>query len=93
MPLSDSRIRNAKAKDHPYKLTDAKGLYVEVRPSGAKLWRYRYRIDRKENLYAIGEYVKAPDIESELHAEDRKAVGQIHPRGSPPGTHKAARAR
>ena len=33
----------------PYKLTDAKGLYVEVRPSGSKLWRYRYRIDGKEN--------------------------------------------
>ncbi|WP_246637254.1 Arm DNA-binding domain-containing protein [Burkholderia catarinensis] len=25
-------------------------------PSGSRLWRYRYRIAGKENLFAIGEY-------------------------------------
>lgn len=40
----------------PYKLTDAGGLYLQVQPSGAKLWRYRYRIAGKENVFAIGEY-------------------------------------
>lgn len=44
--LTDTRIRNAKkAEGKPYKLTDAKGLYLEIKPTGAKLWRYRYRID------------------------------------------------
>ena len=48
--LTDTRIRNAKkAEGKPYKLTDANGLYLEVKPTGAKLWRYRYRIDGKEN--------------------------------------------
>lgn len=42
--------------DSPYKLTDAGGLYLQVQPSGAKLWRYRYRIAGKENVFAIGEY-------------------------------------
>jgi integrase len=56
MALTDTQIRNAKAKTKPYKLTDAKGLYLEVRPTGAKLWRYRYRIEGKENVFAIGEY-------------------------------------
>jgi integrase len=31
-------------------------LYLEVRPSGSKLWRYRYRIANKENVFALGEY-------------------------------------
>jgi len=56
VPLTDVKIRQAKAGDKPTKLTDANGLYLEVRPSGSKLWRYRYRIAGKENLFAIGEY-------------------------------------
>lgn len=37
------------------KLADTAGLYLEVKPIGSKLWRYRYRIDGRENLFAIGE--------------------------------------
>src|SRR5262245_7747930 len=83
MPLSDTRIRNAKVKDEPYKITDAKGLYLEVRPSGAKLWRYRYKLKddttgkAKEYLYALGEYVKAPEVESPEQADERKKAGQF----------------
>lgn len=54
--LTDAKIRNAKPADKPVKLTDAGGLYLEVRPTGAKLWRYRYRIAGRENVYAVGEY-------------------------------------
>jgi hypothetical protein len=53
--LNDTRIRNATRKAKPYKLADEKGLYIEIRPTGTKLWRYRYRIDGKENVYAMGE--------------------------------------
>ena len=56
MALNNTRIRNTKKGARPYRLTDGKGLYVEIRPSGAKLWRYRYRINGRENVYAIGEY-------------------------------------
>ena len=56
MPLTDTKIRNTKPNRKPIKLTDGNGLYLEVRPSGTKLWRYRYRIDGKENVYAIGVY-------------------------------------
>jgi len=55
MALTDSKIRTAKPSDKNYKLTDAAGLYLEVRTTGTKLWRYRYRIAGKENLFAIGE--------------------------------------
>lgn len=56
MSLTDTKIRQTKAVDKPVKLVDGNGLYLEVKPSGAKLWRYRYRIEGKENLYALGEY-------------------------------------
>ena len=55
--LTDGKIRNEK---EPAKLTDAGGLYLEVMPSGSKLWRYRYRIAKKENVFALGVYAKEP---------------------------------
>src|SRR5690606_12400770 len=39
--------------------TDGGGLHLEVKPNGSKLWRYRYRLDGKENTFAIGAY---PDV-------------------------------
>jgi integrase len=56
MPLTDTQIRNAKPTGRPQKLTDGGGLYLEIRPAGSKLWRYRYRIAGKENVFALGEY-------------------------------------
>ena len=56
MPLTDAKIRNTKPVDKPLKLTDGGGLYLEVRPTGTRLWRLRYRIDGKENVFAIGGY-------------------------------------
>jgi hypothetical protein len=41
LALIDSKIKRATKQDKPFKLTDGKGLYVEVQPTGAKLWRYR----------------------------------------------------
>ena len=56
MPLTDLKIRSTKPGDKPIKLPDGHGLYLEVRPTGSKLWRYRYKIAGKENTFAIGEY-------------------------------------
>lgn len=75
--LTDTRIRNAKVATKPYKLTDGAGLYIEVRLTGAKLWRYRYRIAGKENVFALGEYAKAPEIEIRKEAETRRAGGRF----------------
>ncbi|UEP46936.1 Arm DNA-binding domain-containing protein [Burkholderia ambifaria] len=56
VPRTDVKIRQAKAGNKPTKITDGNGLYLEVRPSDSMLWRYRYRIAGKENLFAIDEY-------------------------------------
>lgn len=54
--LTDLKIRSAKVEHRAYKISDSHGLYLEVRPTGAKLWRYRYKLNGRENTFAIGEY-------------------------------------
>lgn len=81
MPLTDTRIRSLRAPESVGKHTDSRGLYLEVRPSGKRLWRYRYRIGGKENVYAIGEYPEVKLGEArDLRDDARKLVKQgIHP--------------
>lgn len=56
MPLTETRLRNLKAKSKSYKLADQRGLYIEVTPTGGKLWRFRYRVGKIEKKLAIGPY-------------------------------------
>jgi integrase len=70
--LIDTAIRNAKTTDKPIKLNDGKGLYLEVRPNGSKLWRYRYKINDKENLFAVGDYCQPPAGETDEEAKTRR---------------------
>lgn len=77
MPLTDSQIRNTKPGQKPIKLTDGGGLYLEVRPTGAKLWRYRYRIAGKENVFAAGEYAQVPSGETKEQTLARRNAGML----------------
>jgi integrase len=56
MPLSDTTIWALKVEHRPYKAYDRDGLFLLVNPNGSKLWRWRYRFDRREKLMALGEY-------------------------------------
>lgn len=74
--LTDTQCRTAKPKDKPYKLTDGKGLYLEIKPNGVKAWRYRFELhdgdSKKESVFAIGEYAIAPKGESQEEAQTRR---------------------
>ena len=74
MPLTDVKIRQAKATDKVLKLTDGNGLYLEVKPNGSKLWRYRYKIDGKENLYAVGEYPAVTLLDARKAREEAREL-------------------
>lgn len=56
MSLSDLEIRKAKPAAKPYKLFDGEGLYVEVRPTGSKLWRLKYYFEGTEKTISFGKY-------------------------------------
>jgi len=60
MVLTETKISKAKPTAKPYRLTDGRGLYLEVRPHGGKLWRWKYRFDAKEKLMALGIYPDVP---------------------------------
>ena len=54
--LSDTAIRNTKPQDKAFKLSDEKGLYLLVMPTGGKLWRFDYRFAGKRKTLALGSY-------------------------------------
>jgi len=56
MALSDLTIKTAKQGTKPIRLSDSGGLYLEVAPSGGKLWRLKYRFGGKEKRLALGKY-------------------------------------
>ncbi len=62
MALSDTRIRALKPKTwrNAYEVADDGGLFVEVMPGGAKVWRYRYRLNGKREKVTIGPYPAIP---------------------------------
>ncbi|WP_313315215.1 tyrosine-type recombinase/integrase [Stutzerimonas nitrititolerans] len=81
MPLTDIKIRQAKPGVAAIKLTDSGGLYLEVRPNGSKLWRYRYRIAGKENVFALGAYpqVTLADARAERDVAREHVKAGRHP--------------
>ena len=54
--LSDTKIKSLKPKDKMYRVLDAERLYIEVRPSGKKIWRFKYALNGKEGTISFGEY-------------------------------------
>jgi integrase len=61
-PLTDPALRNAKAKDKPYKLSDGGGLFLLVKSvdkETVKYWRMDYRFNGKRFTLAFGKY---PDV-------------------------------
>ena len=70
--LTDTKIKQAKVTDKPYKIYDSGGLYIEVAPTGSKRWRWRYRWNVKEKLLSFGIY---PEVPLKL-ARDRRAAAK-----------------
>lgn len=77
MALTDTKIKNAKPREKVYRLADGNGLCLEVRPAGSKCWRYRYRVDGKEKMLALGQYPMVGLADArERHLEARKLLSQ-----------------
>lgn len=75
MPLTDQAIKRAKPGTRPIKLSDQKGLYLLVTVNGSKLWRWKYRVDGKEKVMALGSYDDVSLAEArDLMGEARKVL-------------------
>lgn len=82
MPLSDISIKKAKPADKSYRLYDEKGMYLEVAPSGGKLFRLKYRFEGKEKRLALGSY---PDTSLAKAREGRDKARELLATGVDPG--------
>jgi len=85
--LTDTAIRNAKPKAKPYKLTDERGLYLLLMPSGGKLWRFKYRLMGKEKLLSLGVY---PDVSLARAREKRDEARRLLADGIDPSAKRKA---
>tara|TARA_B100001059_G_C17834441_1_gene586944 strand:- start:4282 stop:5562 length:1281 start_codon:yes stop_codon:yes gene_type:complete len=57
-PLTDTQVKQAKAKDKEYTLPDGYGLELRVRPSGSKRWVFRYQkpFTKQRSNLGLGTY-------------------------------------
>lgn len=82
MKLTDIKCRSAKPKkDNAYKLFDGGGLYLEILPTGKKLWRLKYYYLGKEKRISLGAYpiVSLAEARDEREAAKKKLLKDIDP--------------
>ena len=82
MPLTDTKARNAKPKDKPYRVADSGGMYLEITPTGAKYWRWKYRFDGKEKRLALGVYPEVTLAAARLNRDTQRKL--LKEKGSDP---------
>lgn len=87
MPLSDTAIRQLKPAIRPIKLFDGRGLFLLVKPSGSRCWRFKYRINGKEKLLALGVY---PDVPLRIARDRREQARQLVADGIDPSAKRPA---
>ena len=89
MPLTDTSIRKAKPGDKAAKLADGGGLYLLLKPDGARWWRWDYRrpVTGKRNTLSLGTY---PDTGLADAREKRDAARKLLAAGVDPGEHRKA---
>lgn len=85
MPLTDTAIRAAKPGKKPVKLSDEKGLYLLLNPSGSRWWRMDYRFSGKRKTLSMGVY---PDVGLKEARERRDAARKQLANDIDPGEHR-----
>ena len=83
--LSAIQVKQAKPQDKTFKLSDGKGLNLEVKPNGSKYWRLSYRYQQKQKTLALGVYPVVSLAEAREAALEAKKL--IH-KGIDPSANK-----
>lgn len=74
--ISDAKLRSLKPAEKAYRQAVGGGLYLEVMPSGSKLWRWKYRLDGRENRFAIGKYPRISLVQARQAVEQARQLVQ-----------------
>lgn len=79
--LTHTQCLNSKPRDKLYRLKDITGLYLEVKPNGVKAWRFRFTLNGKASLFALGDYpgVSLADARSRCEEARQLVKAGINP--------------
>lgn len=47
---------HCQAERNLHRLNDFNGLYLKVKSNGKEAWRYRFKLNDKTSMFALGEY-------------------------------------
>ena len=72
--LNDTKLRTLKPAEKLYRITDFDGLCIEVKPTGKKFWRFRFRYLDKALMMTLGEYPIVGLAEARRLRDDAKAL-------------------
>ncbi|WNC71024.1 tyrosine-type recombinase/integrase [Thalassotalea psychrophila] len=88
MSLTDAAVKNAKPEDKARKLSDGGGLYLLIKPTGYKSWKYDFRLDNTRGSYTIGNY---PDIGLKKARQEHREARELVALGTNPKQIKVQR--
>jgi hypothetical protein len=83
--LSAVLVKQAKAKEKPYKLSDGKGLNLEIRPNSSKYWRLSYRYHDKQKTLTLGVF---PEVTLAIARNKSLEAKQLLDQGIDPSVHR-----
>lgn len=87
MALSDAACRTAKGREGEYKLPDAGGLYLFVKPNGGRVRKQAYKFAGKQKNLTYGPYpLISPADARRLRDEAKRLLAS----GIDPGANKRA---
>lgn len=72
--LTTSKINSLKPKEKAYKVADAHGLHIYVRPTGTKTWRQKYRFNGREKLLTHGKFPFTSLAEARKMRDEARAL-------------------
>ena len=91
-PLTNTQVKQAKAKEKVYKLSDGLGLQLRVRPNGAKSWLFDYvrPFDKKRTSIGFGSFL---DVSLAEARNKRKQARELLAKNIDPKEHREEQLR
>ncbi len=87
MPLTLKAVKAAEPREKDYKASDEKGLYMLVKKTGSKCWRFKYRFEKKEKVLSFGVFPEVSLTEARVKRDDARTRLR---EGKDPGLKKKA---
>lgn len=74
--MTEAKLRALKPRGKLYRIADARSLCVEVNPTGARYWRFRYRFAGKAKMVSLGVYPEVSLAEARSRRDDARRALQ-----------------